>query len=64
MQIHAYHLYSEKKFENHQDLARSISAVKLEPVVFLNDFDIPYYNLIKNRFPMVRKNKKKRYNTV
>ena len=64
MNLHAYHYHSEKKFENHEDLSRVITGVKLEPVVFLNDFDIPYLNLNKNRFPMVRKNKKKRYNMV
>jgi hypothetical protein len=41
---------------------KSINAVKGEPVTFLNDFDIPYLNLSRHKFPIFRKNKKKRYN--
>jgi len=28
MQLHAYHVSSDKKFENHLDLARAITSVK------------------------------------
>jgi hypothetical protein len=62
MQVNAYHVHSDKQFNSREDLVKLIGAVRLEPVTFLNDFDIPYLNLSRNKFPIFRKNKRKRYN--
>lgn len=60
--VNAYHVHSDKNFTTREELVKMISAVKNEPVIFLNDFDIPYINLSRHKFPLFRKNKKKRYN--
>jgi|LakMenEpi03Aug12_release.lakeMendotaPanAssembly.Ray.scaffolds.fasta_scaffold3504099_1 hypothetical protein len=60
--VNAYHVHSDKNFTTREELVKMISAVKNEPVIFLNDFDIPYINLSRHKFPQFRKNKKKRYN--
>jgi hypothetical protein len=59
--MHAYHVFDERTYpEGRSQLDAWISRVHLDEVAFLNDFDVPYITVKGEKYPQLKKNKRKK----